>query len=332
MATAKTRFSESRSSSSFLVIPCVHGGAGRGPSREMEYAMTKDRRRKAEIRAHKAETGAAYLVARRQLEVLESGSPDSTDSVPTGVEILPPLKGWTRPSYCRFWTDTAAKHGPLMMVAVSPGPRWWELDDLVRDAAGQNRPAEQRDLWISFGGGLFVTTREHLPAIAAGPGCRGCLAAPGRARGTRRGALRPRHLPPPARRTARPAEDPGTRGGTADHGGNRGGCVRALTPGSFVAITHYWDPADGSPGHELARGVERRFLERGLGTGWYRSREEIVSYFDGLELVDPGVVPVDEWWPSGPPRTAEERLLLGGVGRKGARSASDGPVGLTKAG
>ncbi|WP_063127259.1 SAM-dependent methyltransferase [Nocardia fusca] len=98
-----------------------------------------------------------------------------------------------------------------------------------------------------------------------------------------------------------------------------------------MAITHYWDPADGSPGHELAREVERRFLEQGLGSGWYRSREEIVSYFDGLELVDPGVVPVDEWWPSGPPRsprTAEERLLLGGVGRKGERSGPDGPAGL----
>ncbi|WP_433492892.1 SAM-dependent methyltransferase [Nocardia grenadensis] len=100
------------------------------------------------------------------------------------------------------------------------------------------------------------------------------------------------------------------------------GCVEALSPGSFVAITHYWDPADGSPAHELARAVERRFLERGLGTGWYRSREEIVSYFDGLELVDPGVVPVDQWWPAGPvqaPQTVEERLLLGGVGRKSER-------------
>ncbi|NUS93474.1 MAG: hypothetical protein HOQ36_13895 [Nocardia sp.] len=97
-------------------------------------------------------------------------------------------------------------------------------------------------------------------------------------------------------------------------------CVRVLSPGSFVAITHYWDPADASPEHELAREVERRFLENGLGTGWFRSRAEIVSCFGELELIEPGVVPVDEWWPSGParsPRTREERLLLGGVGRKG---------------
>ncbi|MGW5381873.1 SAM-dependent methyltransferase [Nocardia sp. NPDC003963] len=96
-------------------------------------------------------------------------------------------------------------------------------------------------------------------------------------------------------------------------------CVQALSPGSFVAITHYWDPADGSAEHELARAVERRFVENGLGTGWFRSRAEIVSYFGELELVEPGVVPVDEWWPSGParsPHTPEERLILGGVGCK----------------
>lgn len=98
-------------------------------------------------------------------------------------------------------------------------------------------------------------------------------------------------------------------------------CARALSPGSYVAITHFWDPADGSSAHELARELERRFLARGPGSGWYRSRERIVSCFDGLELVEPGVVPLDEWWPSGParwPRTVEEGLMLGGVARKTA--------------
>lgn len=129
--------------------------------------VTKNRRHKAAIRARTVETGAAYMVARRQLDTPEPSAPASTDAVPAGVEILPPLKDWTRPSYCRFWAEKAAEHGPLTAVVVSSGPRWSELDDLVRDAAGQNRPTEQRDLWISFGGRFFVTKREHLPAIAA---------------------------------------------------------------------------------------------------------------------------------------------------------------------
>ncbi|MBF6347752.1 SAM-dependent methyltransferase [Nocardia flavorosea] len=106
----------------------------------------------------------------------------------------------------------------------------------------------------------------------------------------------------------------------ADPAGIVARVVDAVSPGSYVAITHFWDPGVDSPDHALAREVERRFVEKGLGSGWNRSRAEIESFFAGLELVEPGVVQLDEWWPSGPahpPATAEERLILGGVGRKG---------------
>ncbi|MFI5718446.1 SAM-dependent methyltransferase [Nocardia sp. NPDC051750] len=104
-------------------------------------------------------------------------------------------------------------------------------------------------------------------------------------------------------------------------------CVDAVSPGSYVGLTHFWDPGADSDGHELAREMERRFVQKGLGSGWFRSREEITSYFTGLELVEPGVGPLDDWWPSGPvqpPSSVEERLILGGVGRKG-RGPVQGP-------
>ncbi|WP_218023377.1 hypothetical protein [Nocardia altamirensis] len=56
-----------------------------------------------------------------------------------------------------------------MVVNVSSGARWWDLDDLVRGVAGatQDRPPEERDLWINLGGSsYFVTKREHLPGMA----------------------------------------------------------------------------------------------------------------------------------------------------------------------
>jgi hypothetical protein len=60
-------------------------------------------------------------------------------------------------------------------------------------------------------------------------------------------------------------------------------------------------------------------LRRSLGRGQGRSRDEITRYFDGLQLVQPGVVYLHEWRPeslpgeSGP---AGGTLLLCGVARK----------------
>lgn len=95
--------------------------------------------------------------------------------------------------------------------------------------------------------------------------------------------------------------------------------IDGLPSGSYVAITHFWDPADGSEAHRMARELEYRFTELGLGSGWYRTREQIAALFCDLEMLEPGLVELDDWWPDGPParpRLTEERLLLGGVGRK----------------
>jgi hypothetical protein len=50
-----------------------------------------------------------------------------------------------------------------------------------------------------------------------------------------------------------------------------------------------------------------------------RSRAEITGFFDGLELVDPGVAFLPEWRPDRPvdyPLEMGGQLLLGGMGRK----------------
>ncbi|PXX54097.1 S-adenosyl methyltransferase [Nocardia tenerifensis] len=95
--------------------------------------------------------------------------------------------------------------------------------------------------------------------------------------------------------------------------------IDALPFGSYVAITHFYDPDDGSEAHDMAIELQRRFTEMGLGSGWYRTRAQIASYFGDLVLVEPGLVELDDWWPMGPalrPRLTEERLLLGGLGHK----------------
>ena len=96
--------------------------------------------------------------------------------------------------------------------------------------------------------------------------------------------------------------------------------IDALPSGSYVAITHFWDPADEDPKLSAkARELEHTFTKLGLGSGYYRRREQIAELFGDLELLPPGLTELEEWWPTGPrvrKLWPEQHLILGGVGRK----------------
>lgn len=94
--------------------------------------------------------------------------------------------------------------------------------------------------------------------------------------------------------------------------------VDALAPGSFLLLTHNFDPEEDSPRQELARLLETSFQGTGLGSV-YRTREQIAGFFAGTELLRPGLVHLHEWWPDGPrlhPLGELNYLTLGGVARK----------------
>jgi SAM-dependent methyltransferase len=94
--------------------------------------------------------------------------------------------------------------------------------------------------------------------------------------------------------------------------------TRALASGSYVAISHARDTADGGPLSKLMHDIMAAFASGGV-VSVGRTQEQIEGYFSGLELLEPGVVPLIEWWPTGPrltPVADVERLLVGGVGRK----------------
>jgi hypothetical protein len=95
--------------------------------------------------------------------------------------------------------------------------------------------------------------------------------------------------------------------------------IERLPAGSFLALTHFYDPQDGGEASNLARFVEEVFNNSSMGSGYFRSRDEIASYFGDLEMVDPGLTRLRDWWPDGPnlqPAGAVDDVLLGGVGRK----------------
>jgi hypothetical protein len=88
-------------------------------------------------------------------------------------------------------------------------------------------------------------------------------------------------------------------------------CKEALAPGSYMELSHFCN--DSKEAKEL-----EQVLQAGLGRGKIRGREEIERFFDGLELVDPGLVYLPQWRPEEPLRLPLERstLLLVGVGWK----------------
>ncbi|PRX52746.1 S-adenosyl methyltransferase [Nonomuraea fuscirosea] len=96
--------------------------------------------------------------------------------------------------------------------------------------------------------------------------------------------------------------------------------IRPLAPGSHVVISHFQNPGQAHPEvAEQAVSAERVFNEH-LGTGRWRTREEILAFFDGLELLEPGLVPLPEWRPEPDEELPELGItyhtFAGGVGRK----------------
>ncbi|MFI6479364.1 SAM-dependent methyltransferase [Nonomuraea sp. NPDC050663] len=87
----------------------------------------------------------------------------------------------------------------------------------------------------------------------------------------------------------------------------------AVPRGSYLAATNFHTAQ-----HPQAKALEA-MLHATMGTGFFRSRAAVERYFEGFELVEPGVVNLAEWRPDehrhGGLATWEE-VLLGGVARK----------------
>jgi hypothetical protein len=86
----------------------------------------------------------------------------------------------------------------------------------------------------------------------------------------------------------------------------------AVPPGSYLALSH---PANdlGSPQRNEVR-TQLSAMMRTPVTG--RNREQVSTFFDGLELLDPGVVVVSQWRPGNKFEARAPAFLWGGVGRK----------------
>ena len=88
----------------------------------------------------------------------------------------------------------------------------------------------------------------------------------------------------------------------------------AIPPGSYLAVSHIGsDFFPGLAAMDRAVSVYQQANEHVFP----RSKPEILSFFDGLELVDPGLVPKHEWRPVlGETASQTPNISWGGVARK----------------
>ncbi|KAB8166571.1 SAM-dependent methyltransferase [Streptomyces sp. 3MP-14] len=106
----------------------------------------------------------------------------------------------------------------------------------------------------------------------------------------------------------------GVLGHVEEYGEARGivsALLAALPPGSHLSAN---DGVTGRPAFAEAQG---RYNRTGAAPYLLRSRAEVAGFFDGLDLVEPGVVSCPLWRPTPGARPARSDLeIVGGVGRK----------------
>jgi S-adenosyl methyltransferase len=87
----------------------------------------------------------------------------------------------------------------------------------------------------------------------------------------------------------------------------------AVPAGSYLALSQVASDIEAEQMAEAAKRYNRLAHE----TQRHRSHAEVARFFDGLELVEPGLVPVQEWRPRSEVEARTRSTMWGGVGRKG---------------
>ena len=86
----------------------------------------------------------------------------------------------------------------------------------------------------------------------------------------------------------------------------------AAASGSFLTISHPASDIDAAAGAEASR----RYNARAAESATFRSREAVLGLFEGLDLVEPGLVPVPQWRPNSEIEAKTPSNLWGAMGRK----------------
>ena len=86
----------------------------------------------------------------------------------------------------------------------------------------------------------------------------------------------------------------------------------AVPPGSYLALSH---PAADIDADAMADAQQRQNQMQAEQVR-FRRRDEVAGFFDGLEMIEPGLVRAPEWRPGTPAEAQARAALWAGLGRK----------------
>ncbi|HEY4466053.1 MAG TPA: SAM-dependent methyltransferase [Streptosporangiaceae bacterium] len=93
----------------------------------------------------------------------------------------------------------------------------------------------------------------------------------------------------------------------------------AMPRGSYLAISSFRMPGEEHPEHRATAAELAQVFKDKLGSGNWRTDEEILTWFGDWELIEPGLVPLAEWRPDVRGQTRRDATyygFAGGVARK----------------
>jgi hypothetical protein len=88
--------------------------------------------------------------------------------------------------------------------------------------------------------------------------------------------------------------------------------MAAMPAGSYLVISHPASDLQAAAMAAMASRLNQLMAQRVKP----RSRDEVTAFFDGLDLVEPGVIRCPEWHPDSPQDAAGKSTMWGGVAKK----------------
>jgi len=88
--------------------------------------------------------------------------------------------------------------------------------------------------------------------------------------------------------------------------------MREVPAGSYLALSHVASDIEPEKMAEMRERLNRMVAQKGI----YRTHDEVMRFFDGLTLVEPGMVRIQQWRPRSETQAKSAAAMWGGVGRK----------------